>query len=105
MKRIYICSPYRGDYEKNLAAAQDYSRQVLDRGFIPITPHMFYSSIVNDNLPEDRELGLVAGLELLKISDEVWVFSQSGISEGMATEIELADISGIPVKDGMEILF
>ena len=32
---VYICSPYAGDVEKNVAAAQGYSRFAVDKGYIP----------------------------------------------------------------------
>lgn len=33
---VYICSPYSGDVEKNVEAAQKYSRFAVDTGYIPI---------------------------------------------------------------------
>ena len=34
---VYICSPYAGDVEKNVAAAQIYSRFAVDQGYIPLS--------------------------------------------------------------------
>ena len=39
---------------------------------------------------EERERGLAAGLEMIKIVDEVWAFGDY-ISEGMQDEIKYAD--------------
>ena len=36
---VYICSPYAGDIETNVAAARRYCRHAVDAGYIPIAPH------------------------------------------------------------------
>ena len=33
---VYICSPYAGETEKNVKAAQKYSRFSVEKGYIPI---------------------------------------------------------------------
>jgi hypothetical protein len=38
MKKVYICSPRRGDYENNIQRAKEFSRAAVERGCIPITP-------------------------------------------------------------------
>lgn len=38
MKKVYICSPCRGDYENNIQRAKEFSRAAVERGCIPITP-------------------------------------------------------------------
>lgn len=37
MKKVYICSPCRGDYENNIQRAKEFSRAAVERGCIPIT--------------------------------------------------------------------
>jgi hypothetical protein len=46
---VYICSPYSGDVEANVAAARRYSRFAVDKGFIPIAPHLLYPQFLNDD--------------------------------------------------------
>ena len=41
MKKVYICSPCRGDYENNIQRAKEFSRAAVERGCIPITPHIY----------------------------------------------------------------
>nr|DAE78833.1 MAG TPA: protein of unknown function DUF1937 [Caudoviricetes sp.] len=36
---VYICSPYAGEIEKNVKAAQKYSRFAVEKGYIPISAH------------------------------------------------------------------
>lgn len=40
MKKVYICSPCRGDYENNIQRAKEYSRAAVQKGVIPVTPHI-----------------------------------------------------------------
>ena len=37
MKKVYICSPCRGDYENNIQRAKEYSRAAVEKGVIPVT--------------------------------------------------------------------
>jgi hypothetical protein len=87
-RRIYVASKYAGNVEANVAAAIGYCRRVIDEGHMPIASHLLYCQILNDNDPEERELGLMFGLALLRLCDEVWVFGT--VSPGVAQEIEEA---------------
>ncbi len=99
MQKVYICSPCRGDYGKNLANARQYSRWVVELGYIPITPHIYLTQFLDDTVDSERETGLRIGLELLRECSEVWVFGNP--SEGMKAEIDFAESIGIPVINGI----
>ena len=86
---VYICSPYAGDIEANVAAARRYSRFAVDAGYIPIAPHLLFPQFLDDANPKERELGLFFGNALMSKCSEVWVFG-SHISEGMKAEINRA---------------
>ena len=86
---VYICSPYSGDVVGNVAAARRYCRFAVDKGFIPIAPHLLYPQFLNDDDPSERELGLFFGNALMSKCAEVWVFG-SRISSGMEAEIKRA---------------
>lgn len=86
---VYICSPYAGDVEANVQAAQRYSRFAVDRGYIPIAPHLLFPQFLNDKIPQERQLGLFFGNALMSKCSEVWVFG-SRISAGMEAEIKRA---------------
>ena len=58
---VYICSPYSGDVENNVAAARRYSRFAVDNNTIPITPHLLYPQFLDDTDPCERELGMAFG--------------------------------------------
>ena len=86
---VYICSPYAGEIEKNVKAAQEYSRFAVEKGYIPIAPHLLFPQFLNDANPKERQLGLFFGNALMSKCSEVWVFG-SHISAGMEAEINRA---------------
>lgn len=85
----YICSPFAGEVEKNIEAARNYSRFAVDKGYIPIAPHLLFPQFLNDADPRERQLGLFFGNALMSKCSEVWVFGNR-ISTGMAAEIKRA---------------
>ncbi|MBS6232344.1 MAG: DUF4406 domain-containing protein, partial [Sutterella wadsworthensis] len=66
MKLAYICSPCRGDYEKNIIKAQEYCCEAMNDGLLPLAPHVYFTQFVDDTNPEERKLGLRCGLQLLR---------------------------------------
>lgn len=86
---VYICSPYAGNIENNIKAAQRYSRFAVDTGYIPFAPHLLFTQFLNDADTNERKLGLFFGNALMSKCAEVWVFG-SNISEGMQAEIKRA---------------
>ena len=87
-RKIYVASKYAGDVDANVTAAITYCRRVIDEGHMPVASHLLYPQILNDNIPEERELGMLFGLALLAACDEVWVFGE--LSPGVVREIEEA---------------
>ena len=86
---VYICSPFAGDIEANVAAARRYSRFAVEKGYIPLAPHLLFPQFLNDNDPKERQLVLFFGNALMSKCSEVWVFG-SNISPGMDAEIKRA---------------
>ena len=86
---VYICSPYAGEMESNIKAAQKYSRFAVGKGYIPIAPHLLFPQFLNDADPAERKLGLFFGNALMSKCSEVWVFGER-ISAGMESEIKRA---------------
>lgn len=86
---VFICSPYVGEVDENIRAARRYSRFAVDKGYIPIAPHLLFPQFLNDADPNERQLGLFFDNALMSKCAEVWVFG-SRISAGMETEIKRA---------------
>lgn len=104
-KLVYICSPLRGDYEKNINAAKEICREVVTKypDIIPIAPHIYFTQFLDDTKPNERSLGMEAGIELLDMCDELWVYGIESPSEGMQAEMEYALKNGIKIYNGYHI--
>ena len=91
-KLVYICSPCRGDLEKNIEKAQHYCREAVELwdDVIPIAPHVYFTQFLDDTKPEERTAGMDMGLSLLAMCDELWVYGIENPSEGMRNEIKYA---------------
>ena len=96
MHRVYICSPLGGNVSVNIENAKRYARYALECGMAPFIPH-FYVLILDDRNDKERNLGMNAGLSLLWVCDEVWVFGDE-ITEGMKKEICFAEKLNIKVR-------
>lgn len=93
---VYIASPFSGDMERNIKKAQGYCRFAISKGYIPIAPHLHYPQFLDDEDPEERELGLRFALILLGKCEELWIFDR--VSKGMAEEIAKAKRRNMPIK-------
>ena len=95
--KVYIVSRYAGDVENNVASAIRYCRFAINKKKMPIAAHLLYPQIVDDNNPDEREIGTMYGLALLALCDEVWCFGAT-LSSGMEQEIKEAKRLGKPIK-------
>lgn len=90
---VYICSPFSGDVRENKRRARSYSRYAVKKGYLPITPHLLYPQFLDDENPDEREVGMYMGLILMTKCVEVWVFGKER-SQGMQREIKYAKRKG-----------
>lgn len=95
MKKVFICSPYRGNITENEAKALTYCWRAVAKGYLPYAPHLYFTQLLDDNNPTQRDAGINAGLEWLRQCDEVWAFGT--ITDGMRIEIAEAEQLGIKV--------
>lgn len=95
-RKVYVASRYAGDVDANTQAAITYCRRVIDEGYMPVASLLMYPAMLNDLDKDERELGLLFGLALLAMCDEVWVFGT--VSPGMAQEIEEAKRLKKPIR-------
>ena len=109
MRTVYICSPYRAadsaQLDRNIDYAQALTKQAIEAGLAPITPHLYMTQCLNEDKPEERAAGMAAGLTLLKSCDFVIVGVKYGISEGMSAEIAAADAAGIEVVNADKLRY
>lgn len=99
-KRVYICSPYRGDTEtaiaENVRLAICYCQMAVRKGCLPFAPHIYLTQFLDDTKPDERKLGLSLGLEMLRGCQEVWVCGGT-VSADMRNEIAEAKRFGITI--------
>ena len=96
-KIVYIASPYAGDVEGNVAFAKAACRLAMEQGDTPVAAHLLYPQMLDDAVPEQRELGLRMGLRLLEACGELWLCG-SRVSGGMQEELKAAWRHRIPVR-------
>lgn len=100
MRLVVLESPYAGGVDKNVAYARRCIRDCLQRGESPIASHLLYTQpgVLQDCVPEERRLGIDAGLAWLRACDASVVYTDLGISEGMQEGIQAAMSAGRTVE-------
>lgn len=94
---VYICSPYAGDTVRNILAAQKYCKYAVECGCIPFASHLLYPQILDDDIPEQRSLGLSFGNVFMDKCNEVWIFGKD-YSPGMKAEHNRAVQKGYRIR-------
>lgn len=85
MKLVILESPYAGDVARNITYARAAVRDCLLRGEAPIASHLLYTQegVLDDNIPEQRELGIAAGLAWRNVAEVAVFYVDHGWSKGM----------------------
>ena len=95
---VYICSPYsHGCINTNIENARKYSRFAVDRHYLPITPHIYFTQFMDDTVSEEHETAIFMNFVLMSKCAELWVFGDI-ISKGMQTEIERAERKHMKIR-------
>lgn len=105
-RKVFICSPFRPegrtkeeqekDLDLNIKAARKACMMAVENGYLPLAPHLYFPQFLSDGDAGERELGIRFGKEWLDECDELWVIGTK-VTEGMESEIAMADEKGIPV--------
>lgn len=100
MRRVIIESPYAGDVKRNEQYARACMADCLKRGEAPYASHLLYTQpgILDDTIPEERRLGIDAGLAWGDVADAVVVYTDHGVSQGMRYGIERHEAAGRAVE-------
>ena len=83
MIKTIIESPYAGDTKRNIEYARLCIKDSLLRGESPIASHLLYTQVLDDTTPEERELGIEAGLAWMCVADLHVFYVDYGMSSGM----------------------
>jgi DNA polymerase-3 subunit epsilon len=100
MPRVYVCHPFADDIPVNTARVRALCHCLVERGVLPIAPHLYLPEFVDEETERERALALC--LELVGTCDELCVFGER-ITDGMAREIRHAKARGIPVRFEKEV--
>ena len=94
---VYVCSPFSDAPAENAERARRYCRFAVDNGYAPFAPHLFFPQFLNDDIPDERELGLFMAIIMLTKCAELWVFGDH-ITKGMSQEIRKAESRNMIVR-------
>lgn len=92
LKRVFICSPFRGETRKNITLARKLCKKAFALGCAPFAPHLIYPGFMEDVEPE-RGLSIGAGMAFLELCEEIWIWRPGfGLSCGMQAEVARAKV-------------
>lgn len=94
LRRVILESPFAGDETVNRAYLKACLRDSLLRGEAPVASHALYPGALRDDVPEERELGMLAGFAWHPYARAVVIYTDLGISPGMARGMENAQKAG-----------
>ena len=104
MRLVIVESPFAADTQEGIDTNIDYARRCvrdsLSRGESPIASHLLFTQpgILDDNIPEERQWGIDAGLAWRRVAEASVVYIDRGTSRGMQYGIAAAEAAGIPVE-------
>ncbi|MDP3725760.1 MAG: hypothetical protein Q8R36_01010 [bacterium] len=105
MRRVLVESPYKAETLEDLARNIRYARLCLHdcvlRGDAPIASHLLLTQpdVLRDGVPEERALGIEAGLVWGKEAEVTLVYIDLGITDGMKKGIKRAEDEGRAVEE------
>jgi hypothetical protein len=98
MKLVIVESPYAGAIALNERYARAAMADCLRRGEAPFASHLLYTQVLDDLQPDERKLGIDAGLAWGAAAASSVVYRDLGITPGMRLGIEAARAAGRTVE-------
>jgi hypothetical protein len=101
MPLVIIESPFAGDIETHVAYARAAMRDSLNRGEAPIASHLLYTQpgVLRDEVPEERQWGIDAGLAWRRVADLTAFYVDHGWSRGMVAARRIYEAEGRPFEE------
>jgi len=103
-KLVVVESPYKANTKEELERNVEYARKCMEdcfnRGEYPFASHLIYTQegITDDNISEERTLGINAGLACGQFAEKTVVYLDLGFTEGMKQGIERAKKENRPFE-------
>jgi hypothetical protein len=102
MRKVILESPFAGKTERektrNLTYARACLRDSLFRGEAPIASHLLYQQVLDDGVPDEREMGISAGHAWVWDAEALVVYQDLGISPGMERGLTAATKTFLPIE-------
>jgi len=100
MRLTIIESPFAGDVEKHIPYAKRAVHDALLRGEAPIASHLLFTrkGVLDDAKPDERQLGIEAGLAWYQVAQLSALYLDCGQSHGMIQGEERATAWGVPIE-------
>jgi len=104
MIRVLVESPFAANEnfteEENIKYARECCNHCLMNSEAPYASHLFYTQegLLDDNVEEERTLGINAGLMWGAVADKSVIYVDHGVSQGMRYGIEAAIKNGRPIE-------
>lgn len=102
MRRVVIESPFKANEQFSAADNIKYARAALldclRRNEAPLASHLLYTQVLYDAVPEERKLGIEAGLAWHACADAIVVYTDLGISSGMKAAIAAANDANLTIE-------
>lgn len=104
MQQVLVESPLASPTIEGLVKNKKYARaclrDCLSKGEAPYASHLLYAQegLLDDNIPEERALGIHAGLVWGKNATKTVVYTDLGISSGMERGIKRAKSEGREIE-------
>ena len=95
-KIIFICHPWRGNNSSHIENNNHkLTRRIckhiaINTDNVPLSTALYLNQFLNDDVDDERKLGLKLGRKLMEKCDVVYSYEISGISEGMQRDLEFA---------------
>jgi hypothetical protein len=98
--KVVVESPYAGDVDRNMKYLRACFQDCLTKHEAPIASHKLYTDIpaCQDDIPDHRDLGIVAGYAWGVEADKVVVYTNFGISGGMQKAIDFYTQLGMDIE-------
>jgi hypothetical protein len=96
-KLVYIASPYEGDVEANILFTQRAGVFAVKQGVTPYIPNFTVPILTDTSTDAGRELGNRINADMLNCCDELWIFTERGLTDGMIYAQTTAANMGIPI--------
>ena len=98
---VFVASPYRaatiGGMIDNTIFALEFMAGLWDKtNEVGIAPHCYFPQFLDEDDEYQRNLGIAAGLEIMKICKRMYVVGPT-ISDGMQVEIDAANKLGLEI--------